>query len=141
MSSLWLASVMDVQVIVKVDDDVYLHTPKMIWWLKMSSLPEKLYAGKVQDGVELKVVRDPKHKWFVSEQFLNDSWFPPYCNGPFYILSTSAFFGLLKVSSNEGLTQFPLEDAYIGTLARRVGTRTNLNVKPKMQTMFVLLSL
>ena len=46
---------MDVQVIVKVDDDVYLHIPKMIWWLKMSSLLEKLYAGKVQDGLELKV--------------------------------------------------------------------------------------
>ena len=56
MSSLWLASVMDVRFIVKVDDDVYLHVPKMIWWLKTSSFPEKLYAGAVQDGVELKVI-------------------------------------------------------------------------------------
>ena len=141
MSSLWLASVMGVQVIVKVDDDIYLHIPKMIWWLKMSSFPEKLYDGKVQDGVEFKVIRDPKHKWFVSEQFLNDSLFPTYCNGPFYILSKSAFLGLLKVSSYEGLTHFPLEDAYIGILARTVGTGTNLNVSPKMQRMFVLLSL
>ena len=141
MSSLWLASVMGVQVIVKVDDDIYLHIPKMIWWLKMSSLPEKLYDGKVQDGVEFKVIRDLKHKWFVSEQFLNDSWFPTYCNGPFYILSKSAFLGLLKVSSYEDLTHFPLEDAYIGILARTVGTGTNLNVSPKMQRMFVLLSL
>ena len=31
MSSLWLASVTDVQFIVRVDDDVYLHVPKMIW--------------------------------------------------------------------------------------------------------------
>ena len=107
----------------------------------MSSLPEKLYDGKVQDGVEFKVIRDPKHKWFVSEQFLNDSWFPPYCNGPFYISSKSAFLGLLKVSSNEGPTHFPLEDANIGILARRVGTGTILNVNPKLQTMFVLLSL
>ena len=136
MSSLWLASVMGVQVIVKVDDDIYLHIPKMIWWLKM------IYDGKVQDWVEFKVIRDPKHKWFViSEQFLNDSWIPPYCNGPFYILSKSAFLGLLKVSSYEGLTHFPLEDTYIGILARRVRTGTNLNVNPKMQTMFVLLSL
>ena len=143
MSSLWLASVMGVQVIVKVDDDINLHIPKMIWWLKMSSLPEKLYDGKVQDRVEFKVIRDPKGKWFVSEQFLNDSWIPPYCNGPFYILSKSAFLGLLKVSSYEGLTHFPLEDAYIGILARTVGTVTNLNVNPKMQRMymFVLLSL
>ena len=51
---------MGVQVIVKVDDDIYLHNPKMIWWLKMSSLPEKLYDGKVQDGVEFKVIKDPK---------------------------------------------------------------------------------
>ena len=119
MSSLWLASVMDVQFIVKVDDDVYLHVPKMIWWLKTSSLPENLYAGCVQYGA--KVIRNPTHKWFVSEQFLNDSWFPPYCGGPFYILSKSALLELLKVSSNEGLTPFPLEDAYIGILAKRVG--------------------
>ena len=119
MSSLWLASTMDVQFIVKVDDDVYLHVPKMIWWLKTSSLPEKLYAGAVINGG--KVIRNPKHKWFVSEQFLNDTLFPPYCNGPFYILSKSTLLELLKVSSNEGLTPFPLEDAYIGILAKRVG--------------------
>ena len=119
MSSLWLASVMDVQFIVKVDDDVYLHVPKMIWWLKTSFLPEKLYAGaKINGG---KVIRNPKHKWFVSEQFLNDTLFPPYCNGPFYILSKSTLLELLKVSLNEGLTPFPLEDAYIGILAKRVG--------------------
>ena len=119
MSSLWLASVVDVQYIVKVDDDVYLHIPKMFWWLKTSSLPEKLYAGAVLKGI--KVVRDPKHKWFVSEQFLNHTFFPPYCNGPFYILSKSALLGLLNVSSNEGLTPFPIEDAYIGILAKRAG--------------------
>ena len=28
---------------------------------------------------------------------------------------------MLKVSLNEGLTPFPLEDAYIGILAKRVG--------------------
>ena len=58
MSSLWLASTMDVQFIVKVDDDVYLHVPKMIWWLKTSSLCEKLYAGAVQGGVKSKVVNN-----------------------------------------------------------------------------------
>ena len=119
MSSLWLASTMDIQFIVKVDDDVYLHVPKMIWWLKTSSIPEKLYSGAVVNGG--KVIRNPKHKWFVSEKFLNDTLFPPYCNGPFYILSKSALLELLKVSSNEGLTPFPLEDAYIGILAKRVG--------------------
>ena len=127
-----------------MDDDIYLHIPKMIWCLKMSSLPEKLYDGKVQDGVEFKVIKDPKDKWFVSEQFLNDSWFPAYFNGPFYILSKSAFLGLLlsNVPSFKDTfcpTHFPLEDTNIGILARRVGTGTNLNVNPKLQTMFVLL--
>ena len=123
LSSLWLASTMNVHFIVKVDDDVYLHVPKMISWLQTSSLPEKLYAGAVQEGNNLKVIRDPRHKWFVSEQILNNSWFPSYCNGPCYILSKSALLDLLKASSNEGLTPFPLEDAYIGILANRVGIR------------------
>ena len=123
LSSFWLASTMNVHFIVKVDDDVYLHVPKMIWWLKTSSLPEKLYAGAVQDGIKLKVIRDPRHKWFVSEQIFNNTWFPPYCNGPFYILSKSALLELLKASPSEGLTPFPLEDAYTGILANRAGIR------------------
>ena len=110
IGSLWLASVMDVQFIFKVDDDVYFHVPKMIWWLKTSSLPEKLYAGAVINGG--KVIRNPKHKWFVSEQFLNDTLFPPYCNGPFYILSKSTLLELHYIRE--------LEHAYIGILAKRV---------------------
>ena len=100
-------------------EDVFSHQIILGTCKKTSSLREKLYAGEVINGA--KVIRNPKHKWFVSTQFLNDTLFPPYCNGPFYILSKSTLLELLKVSSNEGLTPFPLEDAYIGILAKRVG--------------------
>ena len=56
ISSSWLASVMEIQFIVKVDDDVYFHVPKMIGWLKTSSLPEKLYAGAVINGGKVIII-------------------------------------------------------------------------------------
>jgi len=117
LSSLGFASTMDVKFVVKVDDDVYLHVPRLIWWLKTASLPKKLYAGHpLEHSV---VIRATHHKWYVSKQYFNETYFPPYCNGPFYILSKNVVVQLLKASSGVRLTSFPLEDVFIGILAKR----------------------
>ena len=125
LSSLRFASTMDVKFVVKVDDDVYLHVPRMIWWLKTASLPEKLYAGHLLDRSI--VIRKTNHKYYVSEHIFNETFFPPYCNGPFYILSKIVLPELLEASSSDNASSFPLEDAYLGILAKRVGIKpTNL---------------
>ena len=121
LSSLRFASTMDVKFIIKVDDDVYLHVPRLIWWLKTASLPEKLYAGQVFD--RSMVIRNRRSKWYVSEQYFSETYFPPYCNGPFYILSKNVVLELLKASSGDRLSSFPIEDVYIGILAKRTGIK------------------
>ena len=121
LSSLWLASTMDFKFVVKVDDDVYLHVPRMTWWLKTAPLPDKLYAGQVLGHAE--VIRKPEHKWYVSKQDFEERHFPPYCNGPFYILSKTALLKLLKVSSSDNLSPLLVEDAYIGVLAKRAAIK------------------
>ena len=125
LSSLRFASTMDVKFVVKVDDDVYLHVPRMIWWLKTTSLPEKLYAGHLLN--HSRVIRKTNHKYHVSRHIFNETFFPPYCNGPFYILSKNVLPELLEASSSDNASSFPLEDAYLGILAKRVGIKpTNL---------------
>ena len=121
LSSLRFASTMDVKFIVKVDDDVYLHISRMIWWLKTAPLPEKLYAGQVLH--RSRVIRHRRSKWYVGKQYFNDTYYPPYCNGPFYILSKNVVLELLQVSFGDRLSSFPIEDAYIGILAKRIGIK------------------
>ena len=121
LSSLRFASTMDMKFVVKVDDDVYLHVPRMIWWLKTASLPGKLYAGHLLDRSI--VIRETNHKYYVSEHIFDEKFFPPYCNGPFYILSKIVLPELLEASSSDNASSFPLEDAYVGILAKRVGIK------------------
>ena len=120
LSSLRFASKMDVRFVLKIDDDVYLHFPRMIWWLRTASLPEKLYGGYLL--TKAKPIRKPLHKWHVSEQHYNKTYFPPYCNGPFYLMSRAAVLEVLEASFTEG-SSFPLEDVFIGILAQKVGVK------------------
>ena len=123
LSSLRFASKMDVRFVLKIDDDVYLHFPRMIWWLRTASLPDKLYGGYLLP--KTKVIRDPLHKWHVSEQHYNETHFPPYCNGPFYFMSKAVVLEVLEASFTEGSSvfSFPLEDVFIGILAQKVGVK------------------
>ena len=120
LSSLRFASKMDVRFVLKIDDDVYLHFPRMIWWLRTASLPDKLYGGYLL--TKTKVIRDPLHKWHVSEQHYNETYFPPYCNGPFYFMSRAVVLEVLEASFTEG-SSFPLEDVFIGILAQKAGVK------------------
>ena len=121
LNSLRFASTMNVKFIIKVDDDAYLHVPRLIWWLKTASLPEKLYADQVFRRA--RVVRNKSSKWHVGGQYFSKTYFPPYCNGPFYILSKNVVVELLKASSGDRLSSFPIEDVYIGILAKRIGIK------------------
>ncbi|XP_078380010.1 beta-1,3-galactosyltransferase 1-like [Oculina patagonica] len=117
LTSLKFASTMNVKFVVKIDDDVYLDVPRMIWWLKTASLPEKLYAGHLL--YRSRAIRRTRSKYYVGNQDYNETFFPVYCNGPFYILSKNAIIELLAASKNT--RKFPLEDAYLGVLAKKVG--------------------
>lgn len=117
MISLKFVSRMNVKFVVKIDDDVYLDVPRMIWWLRTASLPEKLYAGTLV--YHSRAIRRTTSKYYVSYQDYNDTFFPVCCNGPFYILSKNAIIELLAAFSST--RTFPLEDAYLGVLSKKVG--------------------
>lgn len=125
LTSLKFASTMSVKFVVEIDDDVYLDVPRMVWFLLwLASLPERLYAGNlIRRG---KIIRRKQNKWYVSYQDYNETAvFPVYCSGPFYILSKSVVLEFLAASNYT--RTFPLEDAYLGVLAKKLGiVPTNL---------------
>ena len=104
--------------IVKADDDIYVKIPKLVRWLQESSNPPtKLYAGLVLRNIE--VIRDPKNRWYLSEQEYQEKFYPDYCKGLFYILSGDLFPGIVNASKET--EPFPIEDAYIALLVKKIG--------------------
>ena len=103
--------------VLKADDDVYVHTPRLIKWLSNPKLPSRLYAGQVHARAE--PVRRTNSKYFVSKKTYSQPRYPPYCGGPFYILSRNVLGGILDAA--RGFAPLHIEDAYMGILARSVG--------------------
>ena len=104
--------------IVKADDDIYVKIPNLVRWLQENSNPPtKLYAGLVLRNIE--VIRDPKNRWYLSEQEYQEKFYPEYCKGLFYILSGDLFPGIVNASKET--EPFPIEDAYIALLVKKIG--------------------
>ena len=117
LTSLRFASTVNVKFVVKIDDDMYLDVSRMVWRLKTSSLPEKLYGGSLL--YRSLPIRRVRHKYFVSYQDFNDTVYPVYCNGPFYVMSKNVVLEFLNASRYT--PSFRMEDAYMGVLAKKLG--------------------
>lgn len=114
--------------LVKCDDDVYIHSKNFLALLP--GLPtEKLYAGHIL--ISNSPIREWTSKWYLSlDDYPGDS-FPPYAEGPLYFLSTDIArilpYQLLPVSSTKEVVPttylqnprsplFRFEDVFIGWL-------------------------
>ena len=105
--------------IAKADDDVYVKMPDLARWLQENAhLSANLYTGFVQIPPHA-VVRRHGHRWFVSREEYEDDYYPPYCLGPFYIFSRDVFLSVVLVS--RVTRKFPVEDAFVGVLVRKIG--------------------
>ncbi|XP_071508381.1 beta-1,3-galactosyltransferase 5-like [Diadema antillarum] len=97
------------QLMMKIDDDSMISQTRLLSILDKSS-PTNWTAGKVM--VQSPVFRNPDAKFFLSEDFYPLPTYPPYLNGPGYILSTD----LVEASYQTALTTpiFPWEDVFVG---------------------------
>lgn len=106
---------------IKVQDDVYIHLPKLIPWLKSLQSTTSLYAGRVHKKVE--VHRDLQSKSYVSEQEYPGKTFPDYCSGAFYILSGDLLTKIIQIQNK--VPSFDIEDVYIGVVVSRLKVEPN----------------
>uniref|UniRef100_A0A8C5LX20 Hexosyltransferase n=1 Tax=Leptobrachium leishanense TaxID=445787 RepID=A0A8C5LX20_9ANUR len=104
--------------ILKTDDDCFVNTDRFPAFLAHhNKVQSGLYVGSVFPEKKRVVIRDPKSKWYVSREHFQLDSYPPYASGVGYVLSSDVVRKVLKMA--EIITPIPVEDAYIGLLARR----------------------
>uniref|UniRef100_A0A1I8C2V0 Hexosyltransferase n=1 Tax=Meloidogyne hapla TaxID=6305 RepID=A0A1I8C2V0_MELHA len=105
--------------IMKTDDDTIVHLPRLNHWIdkKFTKEIEKnkaMYFGWIISGVG--PIRDPKHKWYVSEDAYKGNSYPPYMQGASYVASSQAITVTMPYTSK--VTGFNMDDVlFTGVLA------------------------
>lgn len=104
--------------ILKTDDDVYIHVPKLITNILMTTNVENFYGGVTYAG---SVPRDPSHRHYISKEQYYSNRFPVFCKGAFYVFSGNLLPSLL--ASSYKVTRFGVDDAYVGVLMHHLGVQ------------------
>ncbi|KAL9986929.1 hypothetical protein ACROYT_G001146 [Oculina patagonica] len=112
----WAARYCNFSFLLKVDDDVFVNFPKLIFFLNDSAVPnEKLYMGNA--------IRSPcasrQGKWQIYKEEYNEERYPDYCSGFGFILSHDVV--ALFVEVFDLVPNFRIDDVYIGMLAHKTG--------------------
>ena len=110
--------------VLKTDDDIFVNMFNLIShfksWENHGKQVEKLLYCLV--WTRMKVMRDPKSKWYISKEEFADDYFPTYCSGSAYMFSTDVIIDMYKASLDTGF--FWVDDFYItGMLAAKVGVQ------------------
>lgn len=112
--------------ILKADDDVYIRLPQLMSWLSEPGI-DNLYGGVVNrlgrwfyrnQGPSVRRQLDTQLNALTLDCFPEDN-FPPYPAGPFYVISSNSIPSLFQ--NIKKWKVFPVEDAYMGVLARASG--------------------
>ncbi|XP_070180980.1 beta-1,3-galactosyltransferase 1-like [Littorina saxatilis] len=108
--------------VLKVDQDVWVNLPALVFYLRHHPLLQPTAVGGFCKNNEMPI-RDPRSKYFASEEQYPDPEYPPFCSGPGYVTTPAVAKEIVKVS--RGVPFFHLEDVYIGFCLRSL----RMNVK------------
>ena len=112
---LWALVTVNPRFVLKADDDIYVRLPYLVSWLTNYG-NDWLYGGSIiKHG---KVLRS-EFKNEMAEDCLGLDYYPPYCIGSGYVVSSNALRFMFQ--SMKTWTPFPVEDAYMGVLANENG--------------------
>ncbi|XP_060093634.1 beta-1,3-galactosyltransferase 4 [Heteronotia binoei] len=103
--------------VLKADDDVFVNVPALARHLAALDAARPLYLGRVH--WRARPDRRPASRHHVPAALLAAAAYPPYCSGTAYVLSAPAVAALLRAAPR--LPPVPVEDAFVGLLARRAG--------------------
>ena len=110
--------------VLKVDDDIFVNIFNVINHLQTL---EKYEEGQNVQGLllclvwyRMKVVRDPKSKWYLSKSEFSQDYFPTYCSGSAFVMTTDVMKAMYNASQFTPF--FWVDDFYVtGLLAQKVG--------------------
>lgn len=107
----------NVKYVLKVDDDVVVNVPILVSYLKNIKQIDNYYMGSFQKAAP---VHRFKSKWAVHNSEYSGKCYPPYHQGPAYIISGRFVSVLFNISKFTKL--FKLEDVYMGILTYQAKT-------------------
>uniref|UniRef100_A0A1I8ANT5 Hexosyltransferase n=1 Tax=Steinernema glaseri TaxID=37863 RepID=A0A1I8ANT5_9BILA len=112
----------NVPFVLRADDDVIVLPDRFVHFINNGYLvnEDKAIYGIVLVGG--KPVRDPKHKWYIPKDYYTPEEFPPYMNGPAYLMTRNSTKAILE-KTNE-TTFFWIEDVmFTGIMANKTGVK------------------
>lgn len=105
--------------ILKTDDDIMVHLFKVIDILK-SKKHGDTNAIMCNQWTRMKVLRDKNSKWYIPKELFEPEYFPPYCSGSAFILTSDAATKMHSVAKY--VPFFWVDDYYItGMLVKKAG--------------------
>ena len=110
--------------VLKVDDDIFVNIFNVIKHLETL---DKDNHDETNKGLllclvwyRMKVVREPKSKWYLSKEEFKHDYFPTYCSGSAFIMTPDVMKGMYNASQFTPF--FWVDDFYVtGLLAQKVG--------------------
>ncbi|XP_054766645.2 uncharacterized protein LOC129273609 [Lytechinus pictus] len=113
--------------IYKGDDDMFVNFPNIINYLKKERSSGKALKKYFMGSVLFRSVRITRKdsKYYVNEKFYSGRYFPPYCSGGGYIISTDVVPPMYEQALKTAF--IPIDDAYQGILAKKVGVVPQYN--------------
>ncbi|KAJ8263017.1 hypothetical protein COCON_G00154740 [Conger conger] len=122
----WAAEHCQPRFVLKTDDDCFVNTDYLPRFLaEFGGVETGLYAGSLFAAGKRQVIRDPVSKWYVSREDFREDEYPPYASGVGYVLSADVVLRILKAA--ETVPPVPMEDAYVGILAKEAGVPVMLS--------------
>eukprot|EP00057_Strongylocentrotus_purpuratus_P003211 XP_003726176.1 PREDICTED: beta-1,3-galactosyltransferase 5-like [Strongylocentrotus purpuratus] len=112
----------------KIDDDSMIHQNRLLQVLKNATAVKFTAAESLMDAP---VIRNTSSKYYISETYYPLPTYPPYLNGPGYLLSTDLTEGIYNVAVKTQL--FPWEDVFLGICLKQLG------VLPKLYHDFIFI--
>lgn len=101
--------------LLKMDDDTFVHTKRLISVLNTFS-SEQLYLGMLW---EKPMVKRGKEKWTISYEEYNNTLYPDFCPGFGFVLTFDVVNTFVDLFDDVRLFRF--DDVYVGMLAERAG--------------------
>lgn len=115
-----------VKYVIKMDDDIVINMYKLLPMFNELKLPsENVLAGYVLKN--MKVIREPANKWYVTHEEYEKPFYPPFLSGWFYITTPEISRKIVNLSFS--IPYFWIDDVYItGEIAAKLNLKhVNLN--------------
>ncbi|KAK6993726.1 beta-1 3-galactosyltransferase 1 [Biomphalaria glabrata] len=108
--------------VLKSDDDILIDIVSLIDDLFKNILPKRKNGTRLilcNLWTRMKVIRDPKSKWFISKEEFSGDYFPAYCSGSAFLISSDLAPLLYKAALNTPF--FWVDDFYVtGLLVKKI---------------------